>query len=890
MDSYRPESDKDPVETREWIDSLKSVVDHEGRERARFLLERTLEDGRRQGVAPVLPLNTDYVNTVRLEDQPEFPGDEALERKIRRIIRWNAAAMVHRANKKYDGLGGHISTYASSATLYEIGFNHFFRGKDGDGLGDQVYYQGHASPGMYSRSFLEGRIDEDHMQHFRRETARGHGLSSYPHPRLMPDYWEFPTVSMGLGPIGAIYQARFNRYMENRGLADTSKSHVWCFVGDGETDEPETLGALRIAAGEKLDNLTFIVNCNLQRLDGPVRGNGKIIQDLEAVFRGSGWDVTKVIWGDNWDELFARDKEGVLRDHLNAVVDGEWQRLTTASGETVRKAFFARDPRMLELVSHLSDDQVGALRRGGHSNRKVYAGYKRALESKGRPSVILAHTVKGWRLGESFEGSNVTHSKKKMQAAELKAFRDVLELPISDDKLEEFPFYHPGANSPEVQYLTERRRTLGGPLPKRRTSVDVQLETPKAELFGEFYQGMAKGEASTTMVFSRMLAKLLRDKKIGKRVVPIVPDEARTFGMDALFGQVGIYAAHGQLYEPIDKGKLLYYRESKDGQVLEEGITEAGSMASFTAAATSYSVLGQPMIPFYIFYSMFGFQRTGDQLWAAGDSMARGFVLGATAGRTTLNGEGLQHEDGHSHMAAMSVPNVVAYDVAYAFELAAVIEDGLSRMYEKNENIYYYITLQNEDYPMPPMPEGAREGVLKGIYKFKSAEKKLKNHVQLFGSGSIMTQVLRAQALLAEKFDISADIWGVTSYQQLRNDGMSCERFNRLNPEAEPRVPYLTQVLSGVDGPFIAASDYIKATADVVARFIPGRFVPLGTDGFGMSDTREALRRHFEVDAENIVIGALDGLRQDGKLTAKDVASALKQLGVDSGKVEPMRV
>ncbi len=890
MDSYRPESDRDPVETREWIDSLKSVVDHEGRERARFLLERTIEDGRRQGVAPVLPLNTDYVNTVRVEEQPEFPGDEYLESRIRRIIRWNAAVMVNRANKKYDGIGGHISTYASSATLYEIGFNHFFRGKDGEGLGDQVYFQGHASPGMYSRSFLEGRFTVDHMEHFRRETERGKGLSSYPHPRLMNDYWEFPTVSMGLGPIGAIYQARFNRYMENRGLADTSKSHVWCFVGDGETDEPETLGALRIAAGEKLDNLTFVVNCNLQRLDGPVRGNGKIIQDLEAVFRGSGWEVVKVIWGDNWDEIFARDTEGVLRDHLNTIVDGEWQRLTTASGETVRKAFFARDPRMLELVSHLTDDQVGKLRRGGHSSHKVYAGYKRALETKGRPTVVLAHTVKGWMLGESFEGSNVTHSKKKMQSSELKAFRDILELPISDDKIDESPFFHPGMNSPEVEYLLERRRVLGGPLPKRRTSVNVKLEAPKPELFAEFYQGMAKGEASTTMVFSRMLAKLLRDKTIGKRVVPIVPDEARTFGMDALFGQVGIYAAHGQLYEPIDKGKLLYYRESKDGQVLEEGITEAGSMASFTAAATSYSVLGQPMIPFYIFYSMFGFQRTGDQLWAAGDSMARGFVLGATAGRTTLNGEGLQHEDGHSHMAAMSVPNVIAYDVSFAFELAAVIEDGLLRMFEKNENIYYYITLQNEDYPMPPMPEGAREGVLRGIYKFKSAEKKLKHHVQLFGSGSIMMQVLRAQALLAEKFDISADVWGVTSYQQLRNDAMSCERHNRLNPEAEPQVPYLTRALSGVEGPFIAASDYIKATADVVARFIPGRFVPLGTDGFGMSDTREALRRHFEVDAESVVIGALDALRQDGKLSGKDVAAAITALGIDRGKVEPMKV
>ena len=892
MDSYRPESDKDPVETREWIDSLRSVVDHEGKERARFLLERTIEDGRRLGVAPVLPLNTDYVNTIALEDQPAFPGDEAIESSISRIIRWNAAVMVHGANKKFDGLGGHISTYASSATLYEVGFNHFFRGKESGGLGDQVYYQGHASPGMYSRSFLEGRLSVDQMQHFRRETERGRGLSSYPHPRLMPDYWEFPTVSMGLGPIGSIYQARFNRYMENRGLADTSKSHVWCYVGDGETDEPETLGALRIAAGEKLDNLTFVVNCNLQRLDGPVRGNGKIIQDLEATFRGAGWEVIKVVWGDNWDEIFARDQERVLTEHLNAIVDGEWQRLTTASGETVRKAFFARDPRMLELVKHLTDDQVGALRRGGHSSKKVYAAYKRAVETKGRPTVILAHTVKGWMLGESFEGSNVTHQKKKMQEGELKAFRDILQIPVADEQLHDggTPFFHPGPDSPEVKYLAERRKALGGPLPQRRTSVDVKLDLPKPDFYNEFFAGMAKGEASTTMVFSRMLAKLIRDKGIGKRVVPIVPDEARTFGMDALFGQVGIYAANGQLYEPIDKGKLLYYRESKDGQVLEEGITEAGSMASFTAAATSYSVLGQPMIPFYIFYSMFGFQRTGDQLWAAGDSMARGFVLGATAGRTTLNGEGLQHEDGHSHIMAMNVPNVFAYDLSYAFELAAIVEDGLTRMYEKGENIYYYITLHNEDYAMPPMPEGAKPGILRGLYKFKNAEQKLKHHVQLFGSGPIMLQVLRAQKILAERYDVSADVWGVTSYQQLRNDGMSCERWNRLNPEEAQRVPYVTQALQNSDGPIIAASDYIKATADVVGRFIPRRFVALGTDGFGMSDTREALRRHFEVDAESIVVGALDALRQEGKLSGSDVARAIADLGIDRAKVEAMSV
>ncbi|HEY2407574.1 MAG TPA: pyruvate dehydrogenase (acetyl-transferring), homodimeric type [Polyangiaceae bacterium] len=890
MDSFRPESDRDPQETLEWVESLESVIHHEGGERARFLLQRVIESGRRNGVEPVLPLTTDYVNTIPVDQQPEFPGDEEIEERISRIIRWNAAMMVHLANKKYDGVGGHISTYASSATLYEVGFNHFFRGKGGQGAGDQIYYQGHASPGMYSRSFLEGRLSVEHLKRFRREAERGKGLSSYPHPRLMPDYWEFPTVSMGLGPIGAIYQARFNRYLQNRGIADTSQSRVWCYVGDGETDEVETLGALSIAAREKLDNLTFVVNCNLQRLDGPVRGNGKIIQDLEGVFRGSGWNVIKVIWGDNWDDVFARDHEGVLRGYLNNIVDGEWQRLTTASGETVRNAFFARDPRMLETVAHLSDEQVGKLRRGGHSSKKVYAAYKRALEQSGRPTVILAHTVKGWMLGEAFEGSNGTHQKKKMLENEVKAFRDMCEMPVNDADLDENPFYHPGKDSPEVKYLDERRQALGGPIPSRRTSTQVKLELPKPELYAEFFQGMAKGEASTTMVFSRLLARLLRDKGIGKRVVPIVPDEARTFGMDALFGQVGIYASQGQLYEPIDKGKLLYYRESQDGQVLEEGITEAGSMASFTAAATSYAILGEPMIPFYIFYSMFGFQRTGDQLWAAGDSMARGFVLGATAGRTTLNGEGLQHEDGHSHVAAMSVPNVVAYDVAYAFELAAIIEDGMRRMYADGENIYYYITLQNEDYPMPPMPEGAKTGILRGIYRFNRAEKKLKQHVQLFGSSSIMLQVLRAQKILAERFNVSSDVWGVTSYQQLRNDALSCERHNRLYPEEPARTPYLSETLKGVEGPFIAASDYIKATADVVARFIPGRFVPLGTDGFGMSDTRDALRRHFEVDAENIALAAIDGLRQDGKLGAKDVARALTELGIDAGKVEAMKV
>ncbi len=891
MDSYRPDSDRDPQETQEWVDSLDSVIEAEGRERAQFLINRVVEVARQRGLEPVQPVSTDYVNTIRPEEEPEFPGDADMEERIRRIIRWNAAVMVHKTNKQFDGLGGHISTYASSATLYEVGFNHFFRGKDAGDAGDQIYYQGHAAPGMYARSFLEGRLSLEQMDRFRREAERGKGLSSYPHPRLMPDYWEFPTVSMGLGPIGSIYQARFNRYIHHRGIADTSKSKVWCFIGDGESDEPETLGALSIASRDQLDNLVFVLNCNLQRLDGPVRGNGKILQDLEGCFRGAGWNVIKVVWAENWDPLFANDVEGVLRRHLNSVVDGQWQRLTTATGDVVRDQFFALDPRMLDLVKDMTNEEVARLQRGGHSSRKVFAAYQRAVSANdGRPTVILAHTVKGWMLGEGFEGSNVTHQKKKMGQDELKAFRDVLELPVSDEQLEHLPpFYHPGMKSAEVEYVLERRRALGGFLPKRRTQVDVKLELPGSDTFDEFFKGMAKGEASTTMVFSRMLAKLLRDKKIGKRIVPIVPDEARTFGMDALFSQVGIYAPKGQLYTPIDKGKLLYYREAQDGQVLEEGITEAGSMASFIAAATSGATHGQPMIPFYIFYSMFGFQRTGDQFWAAGDQMARGFILGGTAGRTTLNGEGLQHEDGHSHHIAMTVPNCVAYDVSFAFELATIIEDGLHRMYDKDEPIYYYITLQNEDYPMPAMPEGQKDGILKGIYKFRPAAQKLGKHVQLFGSSSIMLQVMKAQEMLAE-YGVSADIWGVTSYQQLRNDAISCERHARLNPEAERRVPYIEQVLEGVEGPFIAASDYIKHTPDSIGRFIPGTFVPLGTDGFGMSDTREALRRHFEVDAENIVLGALHGLRLDGKITAAEVSAAIKKLGIDPNKLEPMKL
>ncbi len=883
--------DLDPAETGDWLDSLEAVLEHSGPERVAYLVRRLLEEAQRQGARPDLPINTDYVNTIPVDDEPAYPGDPELEGKVSRIIRWNAMAMVQRANSRFDGIGGHLSSYASSANLYEVGFNHFFRGKDAEGPGDAVYFQGHASPGIYARAFLEGRIDVERVDAFRREAAQK-GLPSYPHPRLMPEFWEYPTVSMGIGPINAIYHARFNRYVHSRNIKDTSNSTVWCFVGDGECDEPESLGQLRVASREGLDNLIFVVNCNLQRLDGPVYGNGKVIQELEGVFHGSGWNVIKVVWAPEWDELLAKDVDGVLVRRLNEVVDGAFQKYITAPGSYIREHLFGTDPRLLDLVSSLSDEQLMRLRRGGHSDQKVYAAYHRAVHNQnGKPTVILAHTVKGWGLGEAFEGSNGTHQKKKMAENELKRFRDELQLPVPDDQLKEAPFYHPGMDSPEVKYMLEHRRALGGCIPKRRGKPTVKLQLPAAKFYDEFKAGMKKGEASTTMVFTRLLAKLMRDENIGRRVVPIVPDEARTFGMDALFSQVGIYSSKGQLYEPVDKGLLLYYRESKDGQVLEEGINEAGSTASFTAAATSYASLGEPMVPFYVFYSMFGFQRTGDQFWALQDSMGRGFVLGATAGRTTLNGEGLQHEDGHSHLLAATYPAVVAYDVSFAYELATIIQDGLRRMIEREENIYFYLTLQNENYQMPALPaenEAAAlkvtEGILKGIYKYLPSPKPFKKAVQLFGSGSIMLQVLRAQEILAG-YEVAADVWAVTSYQQLRREALACERHNRLHPELPPRVPYITQQLQGSRGPFIATSDYMTLVQDQVARWIPGRYVPLGTDGFGMSDTREALRRHFEVDAECIAIGALAALHAEGQFDAKALAKAITDLGVDPNKV-----
>jgi pyruvate dehydrogenase E1 component len=878
--------DLDPEETREWLESLDALVATAGKERADFLLRKLLKRARQLDVGLPGLVQSRYINTISPEQEPPFPGDEDMELRIRRIVRWNAAVMVVKANKHFAGLGGHLSTYASSASLYEVGFNHFFRGKDETGRGDQVFFQGHAAPGVYSRAFLEGRLTEDQLQHFRRE-AGGKGLSSYPHPRLMPELWEFPTVSMGLGPMAAIHQARFNRYLQARGLADTRNSRVWAFLGDGETDEPEALGALRLAAREGLDNLVFVVNCNLQRLDGPVRGNGKIIQELEAAFTGAGWEVIKVVWAREWDDLLAKDFEGLLVDRMNDACDGEYQKYASESGAYIREHFFGRDPRLKAMVEHLSDDDIKRLRRGGHDYRKVYAAYSHAVNVKGRPVVILAKTVKGWTLGENIESSNVTHQTKKMSLDELKKFRDRVGLPIPDAKLEDAPFYHPGASSPEVKYLLERRRLLGGTVPKRRT-VAVSLPLPQPSVYAEFDQGTGADQpVSTTMVFARMFAKLLREKGIGKNLVPIIPDEARTFGMEALFKTIGIYQPFGQRYEPVDSKFVLSYTEKPDGQLLEEGITEAGSMSSFQAAATSYATHGVPMVPFYIFYSMFGFQRTMDQIWASADARGRGFLLGATAGRTTLNGEGLQHQDGHSVLLASAIPSVRAYDPANAYELATVIQDGLRRMLEANEDWIYYITLYNENYPMPKRPAEATDAaILSGIYRFRAAQKGAAV-VRLFGSGALLQETLRAQQILAERFGVPADVYSVPSYALLRNDALSTERWNRLHPDQKPRASIVDTAINASDTPIIASSDWMKAVPDMIGRFVTAPYVPLGTDGMGRSDTREALRRHFEIDAEHVAFAALSALVKAKKFDAKKAAKAATDLGLDVERPEP---
>jgi pyruvate dehydrogenase E1 component len=880
--------DIDPSETEEWIEAFDSLVHIEGKARARFLIRRLLKRARMLNVGVPDLVQTPYINTISPEQEPVFPGDEKIEKRIRRIIRWNAVVMVTRANKHTEGIGGHISTYASSASLYEVGFNHFFRGKDNGQAGDQVFFQGHASPGIYARAFLEGRLTQAQMDNFRRECVPGEGLSSYPHPRLMPDFWEFPTVSMGIGPLNALYQARFNRYLQARGIANTENSRVWAFLGDGECDEPEALGSVFLASREKLDNLIFVVNCNLQRLDGPVRGNGKIIQELEMVFRGAGWNVIKVIWGREWDDLIHRDVGGLLLQKMNDTVDGAYQKYATAKGDYIREHFFGPDPRLRKMVEHLSDQDLQNLRRGGHDYRKLYAAYKLATEHRGAPTVILTKTVKGWALGEGFLGKNVTHQLKKMNLDQLREFRDRLELPISDKAIEDAPYFHPGPKSPEVQYMMERRAALGGCLPKRVVR-SKPLKLPGADIYNEFKTGTGTGrEVSTTMAFVRLLRQLMRTEEIGRRIVPIIPDEARTFGMDSLFREVGIYSSVGQLYESVDAQLLLSYHESNDGQILEEGITEAGSVASFTAAGTCYATHGQIIIPFYIFYSMFGFQRTGDLFWAFGDARGRGFALGATAGRTTLNGEGLQHEDGHSQVLASTIPNILSYDPAFAYEVAMIVRSGLIRMCSKQEDVFYYITLYNENIEHPPMPPGVEEAITRGLYLFRKAAAEGKHRLQLFGSGSMMGSVLKAQNILAEKYHVAADVWSVTSYQQLRNDALFADRWNRLHPEAEPKRPYLVEHLAGVPGPIVAATDFMKMVPDMIRPWISQHFVALGTDGFGRSDTRQALRRHFEVDAENIVIAALHALCREGKVSAAEVAAAIRDLGVDPEKPDPL--
>jgi pyruvate dehydrogenase E1 component len=878
--------DIDPAETEEWLASLDQVLADGGENRVRYLIFKLLKRARQLHVGLPPLTQTRYINTISPEQEPFFPGDEALELRIRRIIRWNAVAMVLRANSRFSGIGGHLATYASAASLYEVGFNHFFRGADDPGGGDQIFFQGHAAPGIYARAFLEGRLTETQLDHFRRESVAGEGLSSYPHPRLMPDFWEFPTVSMGLGPMAAVYQARFNRYLHNRGLKDTSAQRVWAFLGDGEMDEPESLAGLSLASREGLDNLTFVINCNLQRLDGPVRGNGKVIQELEGLFRGAGWNVIKVIWGREWDELLARDADGTLVEQMNNTLDGEYQKFTVAGGAYIREHFFGPDPRLKRLVEHLSDDDLARLRRGGHDYRKVFAAYKAATEYVGAPTVILAKTVKGWTLGAGVEGRNITHQAKKLSEQELKVFRDRIELPIPDSKLKDAPYYHPGPQSEEVAYLQERRRALGGPVPRRIVRA-AALPKPAEAIDAEFATGSATA-VSTTMAFTRLLRNLIRDKELGKLIVPIIPDEARTFGLDPLFNEVGIYAALGQRYEPVDSDIVLKYREAQDGQVLEEGITEAGSMASFQAAGTSYATHGIAAIPFYIFYSMFGLQRTGDQVWAFGDVRGRGFMMGATAGRTTLTGEGLQHDDGHSLLLASVVPNLQAYDPAFAFELAAIVRDGIERMHVNGEDVFYYVTLYNENYPQAPRPEDAGDGIVKGLYRFAPPPDlgPKAQGVRLVGSGSIFLQVLAARDLLAEKLGIAAEVYSAPSFGVLRREAMAAERWNRLHPASKARVPYVSQVLPADGRPIVAATDWLTAVPDQVSRWLPPYSTALGTDGFGRSDTREALRSLFEIDPAHIAAAAIAELARCGDVTAARAAKAIRELGVDPEKVD----
>ena len=878
-------NETEQLENQEWLYSLDYVMQNGGPRRVIEILQQLQIRAHKSGVEIPFTANTPYINSIPREKQPPFPGDREIERRIKSILRWNAMAMVVRANKIENGIGGHISTYASVATMLEIGFNHFFHGKGEDHDGDMIFFQGHASPGIYARAFLEGRLTVEQLENFRRELKGG--PSSYPHPWLMPKFWEFPTVSMGLGPLQAIYTARFNRYLEDRGLKKKSDRKVWAFLGDGETDEPETLGAISLATREKLDNLVFVINANLQRLDGPVRGNGKIIQELEQVFRGAGWNVIKVIWGSEWDALLENDNDGALVKRMGEVVDGEYQKYSVETGDYIRKHFFGTDQKLLDLVSHLSDEQIRKMKRGGHDPEKVYAAFNQAMQPNGKPTVIIAKTVKGYGMGEAGEGRNITHQQKKLNEDELREFRTRFGIPISDDEVAKAPFYKPADDSPEMKYLRERRAALGGSIPERRVVVRP-IKTPPDSVFEEFYEGTEDREVSTTMVFVRILTKLLRDPEIGKLIVPIVPDEARTFGMEALFRQIGIYAHSGQLYEPVDKQSLLYYKEAKDGQILEEGITEAGSMASFIAAGTAYANHGINMIPFFIYYSMFGFQRIGDLVWAAADQRTKGFMLGGTAGRTTLNGEGLQHQDGHSHLLAYPVPNLVTYDPTYAYELAVIIRDGIRRMYEEQEDVFYYITVMNENYPMPHMPKGAKEGILKGMYKLRpSTKKKTELKANLLGSGTILNEVLKAAHILEDKYKIAADVWSVTSYKELRRDAMEVERKNLLNPDKKPATPYISECFANNDGIFVAASDNVRTLPDSIAKWLPKHLYSLGTDGFGRSSSRAELRDFFEVDHRYVILATLYALAKDGKIKMSEVAKAVKELEINPDKLNP---
>lgn len=898
--------DIDPGETEEWVESFDAVIHERGKSRAQFILMKVLDRARELQVGFPATVSTPYVNSIPASEEPWFPGDEQLEKRIRGYIRWNAAVMVTRANARYAGIGGHLATYASSAMLYEVGYNHFFRGKESGLPGDQVYFQGHASPGIYARAYLEGRLDESQLDNFRFEVA-GNGLSSYPHPRLMPDFWEFPTVSMGLGPLCAVYQAHFNRYLLNRQILDTSGSRVWCFAGDGEFDEPEARAGLSLAAREKLDNLIFVVNCNLQRLDGPVRGNGKIIQELEAEFRGNGWNVIKVIWGSRWDQLLARDVDGVLLNKMNTTVDGDFQKYTTESGSYIREHFFGPDPRLRAMVEHLSDEELQSLPRGGHDYRKLFAAYSAAIENNGAPTAILAKTVKGWKLGADIEARNAAHQIKKMTHVQLRALRDRLslfkEIPDEAFDADELPYYRPEKGSPVYEYLMSRKTALGGSLPHRVVRGDglVGLPAPQPQNFAEFWEGSRGQAVSTTMAFARLLRNLLRDPNLGKFVVPIIPDEGRTFGLDALFTEVKIYAEGGQQYTPVDAGLLLQYSEAPNGQILEEGITEAGSMATFTAAATSYATWSRPMLPFFMYYSMFGFQRVGDLIWQCADARGRGFLLGCTAGRTTMNGEGLQHEDGHSLLLASVVPSVRAYDPAFAYEVAAIIEHGIEDMYGPDANdVMYYITLYNENYAMPSPPEGTdkkalRSGIIRGLYRYneRAASKAKEKHgasprqATILFSGTSWQAATRAQEILASDWNVSTETWSVTSYKSLREDALKIERWNRLHPSKTPREPYVTRMLSSAPGPIVAVTDYMKAVPDQIARFVPSPFTPLGTDGFGRSDTREELRRHFETDAEHIVVAVLSGLVSLGDAKRDEVERAIATYEIEANSPDP---